>query len=255
MNEQQIVDMYVNQNHSTYTIAKTFNTYPNKIRRIILKNGYQLKDKSEAQRAALKEGRSAHPTEGKKRDPTTKKKISEAVYKYWQNLPKKERQKRVDKSYEQWHNMSEAERQNLRDAAALAVRRASKEGSKMERFLFEEIGKKYQTIFHKKGLIVNEDLEVDLFIPALNVVIEIDGPAHFFPIWGQSSLNKHVKSDAHKSGLLLNAGFIVIRIKHLVKSLSEKHKRDVLSAIINKLEKISKHKPKKHNRYIELEVN
>ena len=39
MNDNKIVDMYKNQNKSTYEIAKEFDTYPNKIRRILIKNG------------------------------------------------------------------------------------------------------------------------------------------------------------------------------------------------------------------------
>ena len=39
MNENKIIDMYENQNRSTYEIAKEFDTYPNKIRRILIKNG------------------------------------------------------------------------------------------------------------------------------------------------------------------------------------------------------------------------
>lgn len=257
MDEGRIVDMYVNQDISTYIIAKEFNTYPNKIRRIIKKNGYELKDKSEAQKIALKEGRSKHPTKGKKRRAETKEKISEGVYQYWQNLSEKERQKRVDQSRNQWNNMSEEERQDLREAAAIAVRQASQEGSKLEKFLYEALRKNnYNVIFHQQGLniVVNTDFEIDLFLPDVGVAIEIDGPAHFFPIWGQESLDKHVKSDAHKSGLLLSAGYIVIRVKHLSKNLSEKNKRDVYSAIITELEKIKKKKPTKHNRYIEVEV-
>ena len=39
MNENKIIDMYKNENKSTYEIAKEFDTYPNKIRRILIKNG------------------------------------------------------------------------------------------------------------------------------------------------------------------------------------------------------------------------
>ena len=67
MNENEIVDMYRNENKSTYEIAKKFDTYPNKIRRILIKNGCEMKDKSAAQKNALKKGVAAHPTKGKKR--------------------------------------------------------------------------------------------------------------------------------------------------------------------------------------------
>ena len=63
--DKQIIEMYNDHSKSTYEIAKSLNTYPNKIRRTLIKHGYTLKDKSEAQKNALKTGRCAHPTAGK----------------------------------------------------------------------------------------------------------------------------------------------------------------------------------------------
>lgn len=255
MNTAEIIDMYVNQNLSTHIIAKKFNTYPNKIRRIIKGSGYELKDRRDAQLAALESGRQTHPTRGKKRDLNTKTKISESVHKNWKEISEEERQKRVEKSQDQWNSMTEAEREELRKAAAQAVRQAAKDGSKMEQYLLHLLRKNgYDVLFHKHGLIVNSHLEIDLFIPALKTAIEIDGPAHFMPIWGEDNLQKHIKSDAQKSGLLLAEGFVVIRIKHLTKSLSEKNKRDILQSVMSELAKIKSEFPEKSNRYIELEV-
>ena len=91
MNENKIVDMYENKNKSTYEIAKEFDTYPNKIRRILIKNGCEMKDKSAAQKNALKQGVASHPTKGKKRSEKTKLKISESQAKVWENLSEEER--------------------------------------------------------------------------------------------------------------------------------------------------------------------
>ena len=55
-NEQEIIDMYVKLNKSTYEISKHLKTYPNKIRRVLAKHGIKLKDRSEAQKNALKKG-------------------------------------------------------------------------------------------------------------------------------------------------------------------------------------------------------
>jgi len=262
LNITDIIDMYVHQNCSTYVIAKKYNTYPNKVRRLLLKNGIELDDKSTAQKKALKAGRSKHPTEGTKRSEGVRIQISESVHEHWQNLTNEEYQDRVEKARIQWDEMSETDRKALRDAAAIAVREASKNGSKMERFLLDKLVLEgYNILFHKKGLLPSQDLEIDLFVPELKVAIEIDGPAHFLPIWGETQaekqkiLQKHIKSDAHKSGLLLSQGFVVIRVKHLTKSLSEKHKRDVLDRVLTELDKIRNKFPSKTKRYIELEVS
>lgn len=255
LNEQDIIDMYVNQKCSPYVIADKYNTYPNKIRRILVKNNITLKNKSEAQKDALESGRSTHPTKNKPRSQTTKNKISDSIYSYWSKLSEEERQKRVDKARDQWNNMTEEERCQLRDAAAKAVRKAAKEGSKMEQFLADGLTKfGYSVQFHPTNLIPNVNLEIDLFIPEIKTIIEIDGPAHFMPIWGYENLQKHIKADAEKSGLLLYNGYVVIRVKHLTKSVSQKQQRLALERISQKLQNIRNKFPDKGNRYIELEV-
>ena len=256
LNITDIVDMYVNQKCSTYVIAQKYNTYPNKIRRALIKHNVELDDKSTAQKKALESGRSKHPTEGTLRSQEVKIQISESVYQHWQDISDEERELRSDKARKQWNEMSEMEKKALRDAAARAVRTASKKGSKMERFLLDKLlSEGYNILFHKTGLVTNDNLEIDLFVPELKTAIEIDGPAHFLPIWGEENLQKHVKTDAQKSGLLLAQGFVVIRVKHLTKSLSEKHKRDVLQRIIEELEKIRTKFPPIGKRFIEVEVN
>ena len=253
-NVKFILDNY--DSMSTYQLAEKLDTYPNKVRRALKKLGVQLKTKSEAQKQALSSGRHKHPTKGTVRDESTKIKISESVYTYWQDLSDEEREARSETARENWENMSDAAKENLRQSAAEAVREAAKNGSKMEIFLKEHLTNSgLEVIFHKKGLVSNFNLEVDLFLPTLKVAIEIDGPAHFFPIWGQESLNKHIRADAEKAGLLLAGGFVLIRVKHTSKSLTGKHKRDLVSLIEGELDKIDKKFPSKKKRFIELEVS
>lgn len=249
----EILKMY-DDGQSTYEIAKVYNTYPLKVTRLIKKHR-NLRTRSEAQKLALETGRHEHPTKGKKRTEEEKVKISESTYKYWQEISTDERDKRVEKAKELWNNMTDDERETLRAAAVEGVQKAAKQGSTMERFLLEELQKLgYDVLFHKTRLIESDALELDLFIPSLNTAIEIDGPAHFFPIWGQDSLNKHVKADAKKTGLLLSHDMVIIRVKHLIRKLSAKHKRDVLRELVAILEKIKDKFPDKNDRYIELDV-
>ncbi len=74
--EKTVIKLYNDENQSTYEIAKQLDTYPNKIRRTLIKHGYELKDKSSAQKTALASGRSSHPTKGKTRSQQEKIKIS-----------------------------------------------------------------------------------------------------------------------------------------------------------------------------------
>ena len=111
----------------------------------------------------------------------------------------------------------------------------------------------YDVIFHKRGLIANDKMEVDLFIPSLKTAIEIDGPAHFLPIWGEENLQKHIRADAQKAGLLINRGFVVLRVKNIIRNLSQKNMRETLISVVEQLVKIEKNFPPVTKRLIEIE--
>ncbi len=254
-NKDFLVREYVENNRSTYWISEKLGTYPNKVRRALKFLGVDLKSKSEAQSNALKSGRHKHPTKGRKRTEEERIKISEGMANHWENMSEEERDRRIALAKKQWEEMTENEKSELRSMAAEAVRRASQEGSKIEKFLKEGLTSEgYDVIFHMKGLIPAENLEVDLFVPSLKTAIEIDGPAHFLPIWGEDSLQKNIRSDAKKSGLILSKGYCMIRVKQINKNVSEKSKRKTLALILTELGKISKKFPAKSKRYIEIEA-
>ena len=250
-----LINQYINEKKSTYEIAQELNTYPNKVRRALKSLGVELRDKSSAQTVAIASGRHEHPTKGKKRTKLEKIAISDGMFSYWEDIDDDERNRRSELSKQQWANMSDEERQNLRQMAAEAVRRASKEGSKIEKFLYESLTKEgYRAIFHKKGLIANDKLEVDIFLPELRTAIEIDGPAHFLPIWGEENLNRHIRADAVKAGLLINRGYVIIRIKNLIKNLSGKNMRNAFDKLLVELKKIEEKFPPLAKRLVEIET-
>ena len=252
MNENKIIDMYENQNKSTYEIAEEFNTYPNKIRRILMKNGYELKNKSVAQKNALDKGTIKHPTKGKKRCDTTKLKISESQAKVWQDLSEEERLNRSLIGKESWNKKTPEEKAIFLQKAGDAIRHAAKTGSKMEKFLLEAlISEDFRVEFHKTHWLQNAELEIDLFLPELRTVIEVDGPSHFAPVWGHENLARNQLSDMQKDGLVLRQGMVMIRIKQ-VKRLSQKYMRDTLDQLLELLDRISKDYPSENERYFEL---
>lgn len=260
--EQELTDKYLVYAYtvlkkSTYELAKIFDTYPNKIRRRLSDAGVALRGKGEAQKEALSSGRHAHPTKGRKRTETEKIKISEGVAKIWENMSDEEKKSRSDIAKENWDNMTFEEHQNLKKKAGAAVRQSAEHGSKLERYLLIELQRKgYKVEFHRENVVSNEKLQLDLFLPETvpPIAIEIDGPSHYFPIWGEESLAKHLLADKQKNGLLIEAGYVVLRIKHLVKNLSEIHKRRVLTSVVDVLESISIKLPADNERLIEIEV-
>lgn len=237
--KSQIIDMYANQNLSTHAIATVFNTYHQKITRYLKKWGVKLKNKSDAQKIALDSGRFIHPTQGKKRDDAVKNKISNSMADCWDKISDSEKQKRSEKAKANWDNLTDEQKKTLQESAHKAIRISAKEGSKLEKYLYENLTYNgFQVIFHKKELIPNNKLEVDIFVSDKKTAIEIDGPSHFLPIWGEDKLLKTKASDMQKAGLLNGYGFNLIRIKQVVKNVSAFQSRRTLDELIKVLNKI-----------------
>jgi very-short-patch-repair endonuclease len=255
MNSKKVIDLYLKENKSTYEIAEIMETYPNKIRRVLKKSGVELKNKSEAQKNAIKSGKTKHPTLGKQRSYEEKLKISASVKKHWQNMTEEEYAEKVKQSKDRWANMSESDKNKMLDAAIKAIQVAGKEGSKLEKYIYQELmSAGFKVEFHKKYLIQNENLEIDMYVPESKAIIEIDGPSHFLPIWGEEKLQKQIKADNNKSGLILSKGMAIIRIKHLSDSTCLADREKLRLDILKILGRLKESFPPRSKRYIELEI-
>lgn len=261
-NKDKILDMYHN-GYSSYQIAESLGTYSTKILRSLQFLGKLLHDNeeyfkrnySEAQKLALEKGRSKHPTEGKKLDNVHKKKIGESRSKAYHNLTEEEKQKISDMSKKNWDALGRAKQEEIRSLALESIRYASKHGSKTERHLNNGLTKAgYSVEFHKTGLVFGNNLEVDLFLPEVKTAIEIDGPGHFLPIWGEEKLTKQQIADTAKQGILINSGYVIIRIRQIDKSISLTKMNHLLELILKEIENISNKFPSSKNRLIEIEV-
>lgn len=243
-------ELHHNQLMSIIEIAEKFDTYPNKIRRLAKKLGANIRNKSEAQEIALKTGRLQHPTKGKERSASAKEKISEALANYWDNMDDDEKTRRSNLSKEQWKNMSDEEKENFRKKAYEKIREAAKTGSKLEKQILNHLIKMGLVVkYHQQHFIANEKMHLDIMIPELKTIIEVDGPSHFKPIWGNDILSKSIDADNRKDGLLLNIGFCVIRVRQK-KDLTNKLSRDILKELTETLHKIKKQFPPAGKRKI-----
>ncbi len=251
---EQIIRSYLEDKLSVHELARMYKTYPNKIRRLLLKNRVPIRGQSETQSILLEQGKVKHPTEGTKRPEKTKMKISESVAKTYQETPEEEIQRRKEILTEIWKNRPQSYKDEMLRRSAVAVAKAGREGSKIEKYLMENLPKRgIQVIFHKQGLIKDEQLQIDLFIPDIKLAIEIDGPSHFDPIWTEAKFLKKKEADNRKNGLLLANGYSVVRVKYLIKNLTQKKSRDILNQIVDFIEKVKKEN--KQNFYEEIEVN
>jgi very-short-patch-repair endonuclease len=207
---------YVDDGLSFADIAIKFDTYANRVRRDAKKLGIPIRDKSEAQINALNSGKHKHPTKGTKRDQSIKDKIGLSVMKSWEDMSDKELEQRKKKSKLAWEKLDEDQKANIIAAANQAVRLSSKTGSKLEKFLLTNLlSDGFVVEFHKEQILSNTKLQIDLFLPILNIAIEVDGPSHFLPVWGDDVLAKNQKYDKKKTGLIIGKGLSLIRIKQL----------------------------------------
>ncbi len=251
--KKQILEKeYCSLKKSFGEIASLYNTYSNKLRRDAIKFGLSIRSKSDAQKNALSKGVAKHPTKGKERSITEKNKIGLGVMKNWEELPDNELQKRKNKAKENWDKLSDDTKANMINSANAAVRVASKVGSKLEKCILENLlADGYKVDFHKEQMLSNTKLQIDIFLPEDNIAIEVDGPSHYEPVWGDEALKRNKSYDNKKTGLILGKGLVLIRIKQ-IKDFSPSRGRLLYDQLKTVLVQIKEKFPDKDNRYFEL---
>ena len=245
-----IQSLHWEQLKSISEIAELLGTYNNKIRRWAAKNDFNLRDKSDAQKVALQTNKTKHPTKGKKRTEAEKAKIGSTMAANWENLSDEERERRAQISKENWENRPEYEKAEMYEKATKARLATAKEGSKLEKYVVAALLKAgYKVEFHKEHALINENVHLDILLPELKTAIEIDGPTHFLPIWGEEHLKKTQATDNTKDGLLLGSGFCIIRLQQR-KNLSKTYVSKLISDLFEILNKIQNKFPKPGERRI-----
>ena len=253
INDSYVIKQY-SEGFSTIAIAKELGTYPKKIERVLKKNGQKMRTRSESQALAIQKGRSAHPTKGKVRSEEDKIKISLGVEKAWLTMDADKKEKFCQSAKERWKDMSAEKKREMQEKAGRALRLACIEGSKQEKFLQNKlVDAGYSVEMHKKGLIQGK-FEIDLLLPELNTIIEVDGPQHYLPIFGQDKLNETIRMDGIKNGLLVGRGFCVIRVKYLAKNMNKRVERDLWNLVSSSVQEVAKSFPPEGKRLIEIEI-
>lgn len=74
------------------------------------------------------------------------------------------------------------------------------------------------------------------------------------PIWGEEKLQKQQSSDIIKQGILLDRGYVILRIRQIDKSISMTRMNKLSEVVLSELGKIKKKFPSKKKRLIEIEV-
>ncbi len=237
----QAVELYFNQQLSLKVVADKLNTYPNNVRRILLKAGYTLRDKAASQIIAMESGRAEHPTKGKKLSKKTKLAISKGLETAWENRPAAQKIALANDAKTRWHEREPSVQAEFAKKAALGVRNAGIYGSKIEQFLLAKLREQgFNPQYQRENLIFSERMRVDIFLPDDSIALEIDGPTHYVPIWGEEALVEKMAKDDKKNGLLLYCGYHVLRVRCRRKTLTKNYKELVWSKVYWEVERLAK---------------
>jgi len=235
-------------------IAKAYGMCHQTVRNHAKKMGIELLDRSAALKKSYELGRLKPPNNGPMSEEM-KQKIGQSVKENWDNQTEEQLASRSEKAKKNWEKKNPVEKEQMAKAAAKAIRKAAKEGSKTELYILEQL--QYAGIpaqSHNTHRIANENLELDIYIPSLKTAIEINGVSHYEPIRGEDVLARQQKADKEKAGLLLGSGMCLINIKLLRKHVSQSYHRELFAALLMKLKEIEDNFPPPGKRLIEVYV-
>lgn len=207
---------YEIKERSTSDIAKEWGTYPNTVRRELIKQGFTIRNKSQAQKINIK--KNGAPMEGKTRTQEEREKISQGLQNFWDELTEEETEEfkayRAKVAKEKWESLSEEEKENSIRKMHNASRNKMYVGSKNENMV--------ANLLREHGYVVDQRsneytpgrrFEIDMALPMHNIAIEWDGATHFDPIYGEEHLRKVQEKDSRKDKVLVSAGWTVIRCR------------------------------------------
>jgi very-short-patch-repair endonuclease len=238
---EYLYEQYVVKKRSTKSIAEEHGTYPNTIRRCLKKHGFDIRDKSEAQKNYIEINGS--PMLGRERTKEEKERISRGLQEFWVNLPDEQkdqiRENMAESARKQWDSLSEHTKKEAIYRMHLASKSKMYLGSKNENLVAKMIVESGFRIHQRTtDYTPGNRFEIDIAIPDLRVAIEWDGATHFMPIYGEEHLKRVMEKDHVKDQVLVNAGWRVIRCRDHSTAHSKAFCRRAVDKILDEIEKV-----------------
>lgn len=198
-----------------------------------------------------------HPTRGRERTEEERLKMSQSHVLYEMRIPEKEKQQRVKRGKELWSKLTPEEREAKLKKRDDGLQKAAKEGSKLELYICKQLDREYY-IFekHKKHQIPNMGwaIHFDIYIPDLRTIIEVNGPSHYFSVFGKNKLIDAQRYDQRKYAGLLGGGYIIIEVVNIEGKLNLTQMQDIWEQIHEWLMKISTTTLHYHEKHIKIQT-
>lgn len=206
---------FVNKQRSTSDIAKELGLFPMQVRRACKKMGFALRDKSAAQSLNLQHN--GHPLEGTTRSEAEKEKISMGIQSHWESLSAADRETKKEEVSQRiknsWAAKDDDDKKETIKKLNTNKNKASREGSKLERMIIAELEKHGIHAESRATHYVSEEkFEIDIAIYKEGLAIEVDGPTHWDPIYGEENLAKVKEKDGRKDLMLNGLNWKVLRL-------------------------------------------
>lgn len=213
------------ENMSIRALSREIGCHPNELRRAMIKAEIPIKSRSESLKTAYETGKIVARS-GFTLSNDHKTKISKA------------NKGKVVGLRNTTNNLIIKRNEAMRGRGASKNREAAKKGSKFERMLIDTFGELGYTVVSQHPI---GSYKIDIYFPKEKIAIEIDGPSHREPIFGDDKLANSLAKDKAKDEAMLNANMSVIRVIDNQKGPSLFNKTKVVEFVKDTIELISKH--------------
>lgn len=250
--EIELCRKYQEDNKSTVELAEEYGLSPPTISKILKRHDVNIRTRSERQKLALQTGR--HPSLPREWNKERRKKQSEKMRQVYHSLPEEKKELHRNKAKEAYEKRSEEDRKRLVRLGSESSIRATRIGSKAERYLAGALRKLgYNVKIHEGRVFYGEKLQIDILIPGMKVCIEVDGPTHYSEIFGKERLDNQRAADNRKNGLVMDHGFVMIRVRNDLQNFTEYFGDRMVKKVVEVLKQIKEKFPDRDNRFFHID--
>lgn len=225
---------FTDNQRSAFDIAKELGCFPTQVRRWIKKYGIEGRDRSEARKLHIE--KFGHHMEGKTRSDEEKKAISMGLQANWEGMSEKEQKERRAKAskvaHSNWAALDEEQKKEMLAKMHKGNKKAAKGGSKNENTVAQMLKDAGYKVYQRTTEFTPACIyEIDIALPSLAIAIEIDGPTHWDPVYGEENLDRVQAKDAKKDDMLRGCGWTVVRCRDYSTSPSKAICRRIVEKI------------------------